>query len=343
MLRPAILVEPGSPHAEGYLEALASAPDVKEIAIVDGDETFTKRAQRYPGGQDKQWKRFASYGELLDQYRPDFAIASYAAYNAPPIIARALDAGAHVLAEKPGCVKVEDFAKLARLADSKHKHLMLAVANRSIDLVKKARELVQQRAIGQPYAANIMLVADQTRLKRAGYEKTWTAVKSQALGGIFSWLSIHYVDLLQHLTGDRFTQATAMVGNANRLPMDVEDSVAAALSMSKGLLATVHGGYYMDRGYQSGFQLWGSDGYLRFSLHGPDARQLEWQSYKSPLVQAVTYPMGPSAYSLFVHEAMKAAATNTAPPINTAESLHLIETVVAAYRSAEQGRVQRIG
>lgn len=128
-----------------------------------------------------------------------------------------------------------------------------------------------------------------------------------------------------------------------RLPMDVEDSVAAALSMSKGLLATVHGGYYMDRGYQSGFQLWGSDGYLRFSLHGPDARQLEWQSYKSPLVQAVTYPMGPSAYSLFVHEAMKAAATNTAPPINTAESLHLIETVVAAYRSAEQGRVQRIG
>ena len=42
---------------------------------------------------------------------------------------RALDAGCHVFAEKPACVRIEDFIPLVQKADARHLNLMLALAN----------------------------------------------------------------------------------------------------------------------------------------------------------------------------------------------------------------------
>lgn len=341
MIRLGILFEPDSPHADGYLHAAAALNNVTEIAITDPTGIYLPRARKQPGADSKQWTSFNTPAELLAKQKPELVIASAAAYRTPPLVAQALEANAHVLAEKPGCVRIADFERLARTADSKHRHIMLAVANRSVPLVRRAHELVSQGAIGTPYAAHVMVVADQTRLKRPEYQKTWTASKAKAWGGYLTWLAIHYIDLIQYLTGDRFHRAAAMIANANHLPMDVEDSVAASLSMSKGLLATVHGGYYVDRGYQSGFHLWGNNGWLRFQLQGTAGPVLEWMTYSSGKPESQTYPVAP-AYDLFVQDAARAAEANAAPPITTAESLHLLRTVDAAYRAAASGAYQTI-
>ena len=270
-------------------------------------------------------------------------VVAHPAYRSPGVIRAALESGAHVLAEKPACVRPADFAPLVRVADSKHLHLMLAVANRATTTIKKARSVVVGGAIGRPYAAHIHLVADQTRLKSPSYQKSWFASKKEAFGGFLAWLSIHYLDMLQHIVGDRYTEAVAMVRNANRLPMDVEDSVAACFAMSSGLICSLHGGYYMDKSYQSGFQLWGSDGWLRFSLHGAETRGLEWCSYSGgATVQSEPIPAGPSAYAQFTQAAIDAIASNGPPQITAAESLHLLQTIDAAYRAAAEGKAQRI-
>ncbi|GIS60415.1 MAG: hypothetical protein CM1200mP2_26400 [Planctomycetaceae bacterium] len=47
------------------------------------------------------------------------------------MIRQALEAGCHVFAEKPACLNAGEFAKLVKLADTKHLHLMLALANRT--------------------------------------------------------------------------------------------------------------------------------------------------------------------------------------------------------------------
>src|SRR5438876_483608 len=84
--------------------------------------------------------------------------------SAPPVIDAALDAGCHVFAEKPSCTHAEDFEKLVRKAERTHRHLMLAVANRSHAPVREARRLIQAGKLGKVYGVEAHLVTDQTRL-----------------------------------------------------------------------------------------------------------------------------------------------------------------------------------
>ena len=54
-----------------------------------------------------------------------------------------------------------------------------------------ARTMIRKGRIGRIYSIDMHIVADQTRLTRAAYHKTWFADKSRAGGGHLIWLGIH--------------------------------------------------------------------------------------------------------------------------------------------------------
>ena len=120
---------------------------------------------------------------MLRQDNPVMALVSLEAAIAPPAIDAALEAGCHVFAEKPACIRAADFDRLNRKADSKHLHLMLALANRLNPEVLEARRLVRSGAIGKIYGLEMNLIADQTRLTRPSYQKQWFTQKARAGGG----------------------------------------------------------------------------------------------------------------------------------------------------------------
>lgn len=336
----AILMEPTSAHVDNYLSGLAEARGVGQIAITDPDGTMAARAaKRVPASR---MTVFRDYRELLAKVKPGLALVTYPADLAPPVVAAALDANCHVVVEKPGCVRVSDFVRLVQTADSKHRHLQLALANRALPLVLRARTLVDQGVIGRPYAAHLHLVADQSRLKRPGYPQTWFSRKSRTLGGFLAWLGLHYIDLLYYMTNDHARQVTAMIQNANRLPIEVEDSVGVALNTHKGVLATVHGGYYVSKGYQSGLHLWGSEGWLRLDINNGPQRLLEWCNYPGGgKVESATSEAA-DAYKAFLQMEVTAILENRPALISPAESLHIVQTLDAAYRAAAQGKTQQI-
>src|SRR5207248_6975460 len=138
-------------------------------------------------------------------------------------------AGCHVFAEKPSCVRAEDFEPLVRKAQRKHRHLMLALANRLHPCVAEARRLLRDGRLGKVYGAEVHLVADQTRLTRESYRKEWFCSKARAGGGHLIWLGIHWLDLALYLTGLKVEQVTGFTGVVGGQPLDVEDSAALAL------------------------------------------------------------------------------------------------------------------
>src|SRR6266481_14752 len=72
----------------------------------------------------KSVRVYDDLGLMLDGEAPDFVdIASPPKQHAESIRA-ALNAGAHVLAEKPLCLELEDFQQLTRLAAEKRRVLM---------------------------------------------------------------------------------------------------------------------------------------------------------------------------------------------------------------------------
>ncbi|MEX2263445.1 MAG: Gfo/Idh/MocA family oxidoreductase [Bryobacteraceae bacterium] len=187
-IRVALLTHAGGPHLSAYIPALADTPEVGEVILSD------------PGGENVETARKAlgsrlgavhnTPAELFRQAKPDLALVTMEAKLAPPVIHAALDAGCHVMAEKPACVHLADFEALAAKANSRRRHLMLALGNRIDPHVLEMSRIVQRGQIGKIYGIELHIVADQTRLTRPAYHKTWIAQKARAGGGHLIWLGI---------------------------------------------------------------------------------------------------------------------------------------------------------
>lgn len=330
----------GGAHVDAYLTALSASPECGSVWLCDPDGTWQAAARTRLG--DKLHRSERELTPLLAN-PPELALVSYEARTAPGVIAEVLEAGCHVLAEKPACIAADDFARLCRLADSKHRWLMLAFANRSNPEIAAARELVRAGRLGRLYGLDLQLVADQTRLTSEAYRKQWFAQKARAGGGHLAWLGIHWLDLAMHVTGSRLMTATGLTTNIGGTPLDIEDSAVVAFQLENGMLGTLTAGYYLPKGYHSRLQVWGSQGWLR--LDPVNERRLEWLSTVGERAgEVIQEPPAtvPGGYTPFVAAVCRAVAGKEPPPVTTAESLRAIEGVFAVYRAAETGTTQRL-
>ena len=340
-IKVAIATHAGGAHLGSYYSALRATDEVESVAFADPDGKYQKAATKALGS--KLAKTYKDVGTMLKEYKPALTLITMEAVKAPPVIEQALEAGSHVFAEKPACVKTADFAKLTKLADAKHKYLMLALANRMNPEIHAARKLIKQGTIGRLYALQLQLVADQTRLTRKSYQNAWFTKKSRAGGGFLSWLAIHWLDLAAHLTGLTLQQVAGFTANVGGQPIDVEDSIAASLRYENKVLGSLTAGYYLDRGYHSQIKLFGSHGWLR--LQQMQDSPLEWYSTKGENKgKPQTWRGGkrPRGYTPYVRECVKAAAGLRKPPISNAESLQAVRTVYSIYDAAATGKVVKL-
>jgi UDP-N-acetyl-2-amino-2-deoxyglucuronate dehydrogenase len=324
-------------HVTAYLSALAATEACSGVVMADPDHKWEQSAKKALSA--KLTQTYVDYRQMLAKEKPDMVIITLEARLAPPVIDAALDAGCHVFAEKPSCIRAEDFQPLAFKAESKHLNLMLALANRLNPEFQFARELVQSGRIGKIYGVDMHLIADQTRLTRESYQRTWFADRKRAGGGHLIWLGIHWLDLAMHLTGSAITNVTGMINNTGGQPVQAEDSAVATLRFESGFLGTMTSGYYLDRRYHSGIKIWGSKGWL--DLRQMLDKPLHW--YESGgehagKVQEFTGSKNPRGYTPYVQAAVEACANETAAPISVDDSLRALRTVFSIYQSADTGR-----
>jgi predicted dehydrogenase len=330
----ALLTHAGGAHVDAYLQALAQSPDCRAVELVDPDARWDEPAQKILGAKLKHVSR--DYREALTNRRPDLALITLEARLAPPVIDAALDAGCHVFAEKPACVRVEDFAPLVRKADSRHLNLMLALANRTNPEILSAKQLIESGRIGRLFGLEAHIIADQTRLKNENYWPQWFAHKDRAGGGHLIWLGIHWLDLAMYITNSAISQVAGFTTNIGKQPIEVEDSAVAAFKFENGALGTMTSGYYLDKGYHSHIKVWGSAGWIH--LEPEHDLPLHWYTTlgeQAGQVQIGTESKQPRGYTPFVKAAIQACARGTAPPISNAESLRALKTVFAIYAAAE--------
>ena len=336
----AVLTDVGGAHLESYLTGLALSDQVRSVVVADPSGLSEAAAKKSLGAKLTRFERDHAKG-LVNQ--PGMALVTLEALHAPPVIQMALEANCHVLAEKPSCVKAEDFEPLVRLADMKHRFLMLAFANRLRGTVKAARNLIQSGQIGKIYGCELHIVADQTRLKNPTYHKSWFADRARSGGGHLMWLGIHWIDLVMHLTDSQIVEVAGFAGIVGGQPLKIEDSAAMSLRFDNGSFGTMTSGYYLDRGYHSHIKIWGSDGWLQLEPHGGEP--LQWYSTKETPAQIRKYegPADDTSYTPLVQACVKASAESASPPVTSGQSLHALKTVFACYRAAETGQSQRVG
>lgn len=331
----ALLTHAGAPHLSAYLAGLRQTPEAARVWL--SNREVEAEARKVLGA--KLAGVFDTPQELFREQKPPLALIPMEAAIAPPAIDAALDAGCHVMAEKPACVRAEDFAPLAAKATARKQHLLLAFANRIDPVMREARRLLQSGEIGKLYGLEMHTIADQTRLTSAAYQKTWIAQKSRAGGGHLIWLGIHWIDLAMFLTGSRIRQVSGFTANVGGQPIDTEDAAVLSLRFDNGMLGTLTSGYYLDKGKHLAFRFWGSKGWLEIHFGDPE-QPLRWQPHGKP--EKYASPAGESGYTPWVRHVTRVALGEEQAVLTAEESLYALRTVFAGYAAADSGRVQSV-
>lgn len=336
-----IITQADGAHLSDYFGSLSKIDEAAEVALADPSGMSEEMARKALGQKLKSVHKDA--GEMLKRFEPQMVVVSLEAAAAPPAIRAALEAGCHIFAEKPSCTIAEDFEKLVKLSQQKHRYLMLAVANRSHAPVREARRLIKSGKLGKVYGVEAHLVTDQTRLKSEEYRKKWYCSKARAGGGQLIWVGIHWLDLMMFITGLKIKQVAGFAGNVGGQPIDIEDSAAVTMRFDNGSFGAMTSGYYLDKGYHSHVKVWGEHGWLR--LAAVEEQPLEWYSSKDAKdakVQQFEYAKGSRGYLPFMRSAVRASCGLEEPPVTAEEGLHVLRSIFAFYEAAKTGRTQEV-
>jgi predicted dehydrogenase len=266
------------------------------------------------------------------------------------VIRAALDAGKHVYTEKPVTTTVAEGRDLLAEADRRGLRIGCAPDTFLGNAYETARELIAQGEIGTPLTATATFLV--------GGPDNWhpnADVFYQAGGGPMLDIAPYYITAIASLLGPyRAALGLASTPTPERrfgvgpragesFTVDVPTHAVAALQLDCGALATVTVSFEAFGQYASGLVVHGSGG----SLELPDANFFggairirngdgEWQQvqYESP---------GPKETRGLGLDEMLAAIREERPHrASGALGLHVLETALAALRSAEEGRTIEI-
>jgi len=247
-----------------HLPEYQARPDVQILGLYDlNQERVRALAEQYHA------KAYATYEEMLaDPELEAVSICAANAFHAEMAIA-AMKAGKHVLCEKPMATSLKDCEEMVRVSRETGRVLMIGQNQRLAAAHVKAKELLEQGAIGR-------LISFTTAFRHGGPE-TWTVDpgagnwffdKSRAVMGAMADLGIHKTDLIQYLTGQKVVQVQAFLGTldkkyADGTPIGVDDNAICIYRMDGGAVGTMTASWTDYAGEDNSTVLFGTEGVLR--------------------------------------------------------------------------------
>ena len=345
----AALLGAGEPHFSAHLNTMQVLPEVETIYIWGEDQKALDDLR----GEAKVEGLFSDVDDLLAQQDIFFAIASVAGDDKMAIHGRLLEAGIHLMAEKPMATSEPGVAELIEKAESAGLALGTCYQNRRHPVNQKIRSLVATGAIGELMSVEMRMLTTQPKFRNPD---KWLFKQESAGGGMLVWLGCHYIDLMRYLTGDEIVSVSAEVATRSGSGIDVEDIAVLSLRFRSGAIGSLHTGYtlalkgeaYGDTpGYDTYVGLNGRHGRMMFDSEGTPSRLYvesttpEWAN--APVTE-FDFVVGKSpAYGgvpgeAFIRDFIRAAQGEGEAPATGRDALQVARVIEAAYESSRTGR-----
>jgi len=153
-----------------------------------------------------------------------------------PLTIQALNAGKHVLCEKPPAFTAAGVERIQAAEQSCGKCLMYGFNHRHHESIRKIKEIVDDGEMGRI----LWMRGRYGKEVDENFFKGWRADKDMAGGGIMLDQGIHMLDLMIHLSGG-FDEVQAMVSNLFWKVEGIEDNAFVNLRSSRtGVCASLH-------------------------------------------------------------------------------------------------------
>ncbi|MEU7790608.1 Gfo/Idh/MocA family oxidoreductase [Amycolatopsis sp. NPDC049159] len=232
-------------HAWRSVHRFFDPPLVPRLAVLGGrDEARAKAAAEKFGWEDVEtdWRKLVARDDvgLVDVCTPGDSHAE--------IAIAALEAGKHVLCEKPlanSVAEAEAMAAAARKARDRGVRAMVAFNYRRVPALAHARKLVASGALGE--IRHVRSVYLQDWLSDPEAPMTWRLRRESAGSGALGDLGAHIVDAAQFVTGDLITGVSALTNtfvqqrpaeNGGTDDVTVDDTALFLARLAGGAVAT---------------------------------------------------------------------------------------------------------
>ena len=189
---------------------------------------------------------------------------------------KALNAGNHVLCEKPMATKTYDCERMITAAEQANKRLFVVKQNRFNPPIQAVKKAIDERRLGKIF--NVQLNCFWNRNPQYYQESDWKGKKDIDGGTLFTQFS-HFIDLLYWLVGD-IEKVQVFTNNFTHQDLiEFEDTGVISLQFSNGALGTIN--YTVcsyDHNMEGSITLFAENGTVK--IGGQYLNTLEYQSIK---------------------------------------------------------------
>ena len=306
-------------------------PGARLAAIADPSADARERAARELGCD----RLFEDPLEAIAGQGVDAVVVAGPTFTHAQIAVAALQAGMHVLCEKPLASDLEEAKAIADAEASSSVSLSMAFMRRFDRGFKRAAERIAAGDIGQP-----VLVRSSGRGPGLPPEWAWDVTRS---GGLIAEVNSHDLDTVRWMSGQELDSVHALGRAAKRPDIAARypgfvDVVVASFELDGGALAQIDGACPADYGYDARVEVYGTEGTIL--VGGP----VQASALLVRKDGAIADPVGSwrdlfaDAYRAEDEHFVAVAREEAAPVAGIEEGVRALEGVIAVNRSLAERR-----
>ncbi len=326
--------------------AAAKANKLDIVAISDIlPEKMDEKKQKFELGESTH--TYTNYMELLQKETPELVAICTESGEHARIALDCIDAGAHVIIEKPIALSLADADAIIQRAKAKGVKVCTSHQNRFNKSIQKIREAVEQGRFGKMFygTAHIRWCRDKNYYDQANWRGTW-----EQDGGALMNQCIHNIDLLRWMMGDEVKEVVGMTDKLNHPYLECEDLGVALVKFKNGSYGIIEGTTDVyPKNLEETLYLFGEKGTVKAG--GTSVNKIEaWQfadgkDEESKVIDEF-HENPPNVYG-FGHtplyaDMIDAIKNNREPYVNAEAGRRALEMVLAIYKSAAEGKTVKL-
>lgn len=252
-----------------------------------------------------------------------------------------LQAGCHVLCEKPMAIRSADCRSMMKVAGKAGKHLFIVKQNRFNPPVIALKKLLDEKKLGAIYSIQLNCFWNRDAKY---YENSWKGTKELDGGTLFTQFS-HFIDLLYWMFGD-VKKIKAFTKNfSHRDIIEFEDTGVVSLTFESGIIGTIN---YSVNSYKKNMEgsvvVFGEKGTVK--IGGQYLNELEYQCIQDHVITDLPEGNRANEYGFYqgsmsnhdkVYQNLVDVLYNNAPiAANSNDGLKTVEFIEKIYAAAEK-------
>lgn len=313
---------------------------LEDADIVAYCDIVQERADEYAelyGG-----KSYSDYEQLLQDESIDAVSICTPNYLHAEIAIKALNAGKHVLCEKPMATTIEDAKRMIDAAATSNKQLMIAQNQRFTEAHELARETLAQNKLGKIYSFKTTFGHGGPESWSVDGTNSWFFDKKRAFIGAMGDLGVHKIDLLHYLFNESFTEVGAMIETSEKQGT-VDDNAVFILKTNSGAIGTMSAAWVYKGEEDNSTIIYGEKGILKLNADSEFNyifidEEGNKEAYKLGKMQTNDVQTSTGTIQRFVD-----AVKNGKPvPVDGQDGLASLNVIVKALQSAQEKKVVEI-